>query len=200
MRVFEITIATVGLAVTGPLILMMAGLIRLFTGGPAFFCHERVGWRGRTIRIWKLRSMFVDAEQRLEAYLAHCPHARAQWERACKLRDDPRVIPVLGRFIRMTSIDELPQLWNILRGDMALVGPRPFPRYHVDRFPEEFQRKRQRVRPGLTGLWQVHGRGCADMQRQQELDSHYIDCAGFWLDLYILLRTIHVVLTCRGAR
>ena len=135
----------------------------------------------------------------MQDYLLHNPSAREEWRRYCKLKQDPRVLPVVGAFLRRTSLDELPQLWNVLKGEMTLVGPRPFPEYHLQKFPEEFRRLRRSVVPGLTGLWQVSYRSDGDLQVQMELDREYIENWSVWLDLKILAKTAYVVLTGKGA-
>jgi lipopolysaccharide/colanic/teichoic acid biosynthesis glycosyltransferase len=135
----------------------------------------------------------------MEEMLRSDPALRAEWQSAFKLKDDPRVIPVVGRFFRRYSIDELPQLWSVVKGDMSLVGPRPFPSYHLDALSPRARRLRDEVRPGVTGLWQVTSRGEAGVEMQQAHDTYYIRNWSVWLDLHILMRTIHVVLSGRGA-
>lgn len=182
-----------------PVILISTAAIRLVSPGPVFFLQLRRGKNGLPLRVWKLRTMYPDSQRLLERHLAASESAREEWKRSFKLRDDPRVLPVIGRFLRRTSLDELPQLWSVLTGKMSLVGPRPFPSYHLDEFPPEFRALRERVRPGLTGLWQVTSRAEGDLAEQQELDTYYIRNWSLWLELHILARTAEVVLSGRGA-
>lgn len=142
--------------------------------------------------------MYPDAEKRLTEYLAQNPEARSEWERYCKLKNDPRVLPGIGRFLRRTSLDELPQLWNVLKGEMSLVGPRPVTQEELPKYGESLDLY-LRVRPGLTGLWQVSGRNEVPYERRVALDRYYVQNWSVWLDLYILGRTVLAVLGRRGA-
>ena len=166
---------------------------------PVFFYQSRMGRAGRPIKVAKIRTMRRDAEQRLEDCLNANPSLRDEWLRSHKLRDDPRLIPGVGRLFRRFSVDELPQLWSVMAGDMSLVGPRPFPDYHLAKFTPAFLELRQRVRPGITGLWQVTVRSNGGLEDQEAYDSYYIRNWSIWFDFYILARTVMAVATGRGA-
>ena len=180
-----------------PVFLVLALLVRL-DGGPAFFAHERVGRGGRRFGCFKFRSMVTDSAARLEALLAHDPAARAEWEATRKLRHDPRTTWV-GRFLRASSLDELPQLINVLRGDMSLVGPRPVTAAELAAHYGAAAEHYLSVRPGITGLWQVSGRSNTSYAIRVALDVRYATNPSLMADLRILLRTPAAVLLRRGA-
>lgn len=198
-RAADIMVAVPVLICFTPIIAVSAILLWVVDPGPVFFRQAREGLHGRTLRIFKLRTMYRDAEDRLESLLAADPAARAEWQAHFKLRNDPRVLPLVGNFLRSTSCDELPQLLNVIVGDMGLVGPRPFPTYHLAAMPAEFRKKRASVLPGMTGLWQISARSEADVARAQQLDEFYIDNRSLWLDLSILLKTFGAVVRRTGA-
>jgi Undecaprenyl-phosphate galactose phosphotransferase WbaP len=198
-RATDLLVGAVALVLAAPLLALAAIAIKLASKGPVLFAQTRCGMGGKRIRVWKLRTMSGDAEDRLHEVLHADPAAQREWEARFKLQDDPRVIPGVGFLLRSLSIDELPQLWNVITGDMSLVGPRPFPDYHLQRFPCEFLEMRRRVRPGITGLWQVMVRGGGGIEEQQLLDSYYIRNWSLWLDACLLAKTIPVVLARRGA-
>jgi exopolysaccharide biosynthesis polyprenyl glycosylphosphotransferase len=193
-RAFDVAVSALGLLVLSPLVLGVALAVKLESPGPVLFRQRRVGRAGREFTLFKFRSMRAGAEQDRDALLAQNEADGPVF----KLRDDPRVTRV-GRFLRRTSIDELPQLWNVLRGEMSLVGPRPPLPEEVRRY-ERWQRRRLSVKPGITCTWQVSGRSDVGFRRWMELDLAYIDGWSLWEDVRIVLRTIPAVLLGRGAR
>jgi lipopolysaccharide/colanic/teichoic acid biosynthesis glycosyltransferase len=199
-RVIDLAIGIPAMLVALPVIGVVALLVKLFSPGPAFYRQMRIGRSSRSLRVLKLRTMHCDAERLLEQYLRSNEAARLEWQRFCKLSRDPRILPYIGSFIRKMSLDELPQIWQVVRGDLSLIGPRPFPSYHTDRFDPEFQRLRASVPPGLTGFWQVSSRSEGDLATQKIQDLYYISNWSIWLDLYILLETIPAVVGARGDR
>ena len=184
-----------------PLVAMIVGLfallIRLEGPGPIFYANERIGYGGKKFKAWKLRSMMVDGDQVLARYLDENPLEAVEWHATQKLKRDPRITRI-GSLIRKTSIDELPQLWNVLAGQMSIVGPRPVLEKQVAMYGPSFNLYKQ-VRPGITGLWQVSGRNELTFSERVKLDKYVIQNWSVWLDLYILARTMGVVLTGKGA-
>jgi lipopolysaccharide/colanic/teichoic acid biosynthesis glycosyltransferase len=196
-RAMDVAGALALLAVLAPIFAVIALLVRA-DGGPALFGHRRVGRGGSDFRCLKFRSMVIDSQARLEALLASDPVARAEWEATRKLRDDPRVTRI-GRFLRATSLDELPQLINVLRGEMSLVGPRPVIRTELETLYGAAGAHYISVRPGITGLWQVSGRSETSYAQRVALDVAYVAQPSLWTDIKILLRTPVVVLARKGA-
>ena len=196
-RLADIVLASVLLAFILPLWLAVALLIKLQDGGPVIFAHRRLGRGGRTFDCLKFRSMVVNSDVRLAQLLQRDPLARAEWEADHKLRKDPRVTP-LGNFLRRSSIDELPQLLNVLTGDMSLVGPRPIVAAEVARYGRWFGAYCA-VRPGLSGLWQVSGRNDVSYRRRVALDRLYTSRRSLGLYLYILVKTVPAVLMREGS-
>jgi lipopolysaccharide/colanic/teichoic acid biosynthesis glycosyltransferase len=187
-----------GLALLVLLAPMIAGLMALVAldGGPALFGHLRVGRHGRRFRCWKIRTMVVDAEARLARILRDDPVAAAEWARDHKLSRDPRVTR-LGAFLRRSSLDELPQIWNVVIGEMSLVGPRPVTPAELEKYGTAV-RDYTAVRPGLTGLWQVMGRNDLSYAQRVALDSHYVRTRSLTGDIEIMLRTVGVVVRGDG--
>lgn len=196
-RLLDYAVCIPLLVATLPLMLFVSAAIWICSPGTVFYTQERDGYGGRKFRVLKFRTMHLDADARLAACLAQDAALAAEWARCFKLRRDPRLIGFLGRFLRASSIDELPQLINVLRGEMTLIGPRPFPDYHLATFDPGFRRMRATVMPGLTGLWQTHRRDNG-VETQMELDTYYIRNLSFRLDAVILFRTMLTVLTFRN--
>ena len=197
ITLLQMAIAALALLFVAPLMLAIGVAIVLQDRGPALFAHERIGRNGVRFRCLKFRSMAVDAEARLEKLLAEDPVARAEWECDHKLRNDPR-IHRLGAFLRQSSLDELPQLFNVLRGEMSPVGPRPIVIGEVARYGRRFSYYCA-VRPGITGLWQVSGRNDTSYRRRVALDTIYAKRRSLAWDLEILFLTIPAVLLRRGS-
>lgn len=199
-RLFDLAVASPTFLAAVPLIGIAAVLVKIFDpAGPMFFSQMREGAGGKSIRIWKIRTMVVGSERRLAAHLAANAAARFEYERTLKLRDDPRIIPKVGKYLRRYSVDELPQLWSIIKGDMSLVGPRVMLGHEVERFSDKGRELRRDVPPGLTGFWQVMYRNNSDLQIWEVADSYYVNNWSIWLDGWIVLRTVRTVLTGAGA-
>lgn len=198
-RTADIAIAMIMLFVLSPMILISMIGVRLISRGSALFWQVREGRYGKPIHVPKIRTMIAGAEEHVQSLFAKRPDLLVEWESSFKLRSDPRVIPYIGRILRRFSIDELPQLWSVLKGDMSLVGPRPFPDYHLDALSGHARRLRSQVRPGITGLWQVTSRGTAGVEAQQAYDIYYIRNWSPWLDIYIMAKTVWAVLSGKGA-
>lgn len=193
-RSIDFTLAALGLAALSPFLLAIAIAIRLTSPGPAIFVQERVGLNKRRFNLYKFRTMVEDAEARI----GEVEHLNEVEGPVFKLRDDPRITPI-GRILRKTSVDELPQLINVLTGDMSLVGPRPLPVRDYNGFDQDWMRRRMSVRPGLTCIWQISGRNDIPFERWMELDMAYIDEWSLWLDVKILFKTIPAIIRTREA-
>ncbi|NKB23723.1 MAG: undecaprenyl-phosphate galactose phosphotransferase WbaP [Kiritimatiellae bacterium] len=178
--------------------LTMALFIWLSDRGNPLYTQERISQNKKQFKMWKFRTMHMNGDFILEQKLAEDPHLHQEWNKNFKLKEDPRITPI-GAFLRKTSLDELPQFINVLRGHMSLVGPRPLPDYHYDEFPERVRKLRDRVRPGITGLWQVSGRSEVGTAGMERWDTYYVRNWSVWLDIVILVRTIRVVFKKYGA-
>jgi exopolysaccharide biosynthesis polyprenyl glycosylphosphotransferase len=193
-RIFDFVVSLVLIVLLAPALLIAAVLVKLTSPGPVLFFQKRLGLNKRRFSICKFRTMVPDAEKRMK----DIEHLNEVSGPVFKIKNDPRITP-LGRFLRKTSIDELPQLFNVLKGDMSLVGPRPLPVRDYEGFNEDWQRRRFSVRPGITCLWQVGGRNSIAFEKWMALDLEYIDGWSLWLDFQILLRTIPAILKGSGA-
>jgi Undecaprenyl-phosphate galactose phosphotransferase WbaP len=196
-RVIDLTLAILIGICLAPVFAIIAALIKLESRGPVLYRQSRVGLGREKFRVWKFRSMSANADRLLADYLAKHPELREEWNREHKLKNDPRITRV-GKFLRKTSLDELPQLLNVLRGEMSLVGPRPIVDEEIQKYGSSFALYMQ-VIPGLTGLWQVSGRSETTYEERVELDNYYVRNWSPWLDLYLLARTVKVVVTGYGA-
>jgi exopolysaccharide biosynthesis polyprenyl glycosylphosphotransferase len=193
-RVLDCVISSIVITLLSPLLLVVAILIKFTSPGPVLFIQKRIGLNKRHFKMYKFRTMVVDAEKRI----SEIEQQNEVNGPVFKMKNDPRTTP-LGRLLRKTSIDELPQLFNVLRGDMSLVGPRPLPLRDYEGFSKDCQRRRFSVKPGITCLWQVRGRSSIPFEQWMELDLQYIDKWSLRLDLEILLQTIPAVLRGSGA-
>jgi Undecaprenyl-phosphate galactose phosphotransferase WbaP len=196
-RVLDLSLTALGAVIVLPLIAILALWIKADSSGPVFYSQRRIGQDSREFQAWKFRSMVENADEILEQYLQENPSLRDEWERAHKLRNDPRITRA-GRFLRATSLDELPQLWNVLKGEMSLVGPRPIVAAEIPKYGNQFSLY-TKVKSGLTGMWQISGRSDTSYDERVQLDSFYVRNWSVWLDLYILFRTVEIVAQRKGA-
>jgi len=195
-RLFDIIVSSLLLVVLSPLFLFLSFKVSC-DGGVPFYSHERIGRRGKPFKCYKFRSMVKNSKHVLEILLASDPAAREEWEREYKLKNDPRISPI-GKILRKTSLDELPQLWNVLIGDMSLVGPRPIVKDELIRYGDDVDYYLM-TRPGMTGLWQVSGRNDVDYTMRVHLDGWYVKNWSLWYDIVLLCKTISVLITHNGA-
>lgn len=191
---FSLSILTFGF----PFFLTIAMAIRLSSKGKILYCHERVGRGGKSFLCYKFRTMYCDADVRLKEILESNPDLKKEWVNWRKLKNDPRITPI-GQFLRKTSLDELPQFWNVLKGDLSTVGPRPVVEEEVQNYLGEKASKILSIRPGLTGIWQVSGRNDTSYDTRICLDEKYVDTHSFFLDLILILKTIPKMIFSRGA-
>lgn len=197
-RGFDLSFVLLSLPLWLPVGFILGLLIWAEDQANPMFLQERIGLRGRRFKTWKFRTMHPNAEAILQKRLREDPALSAEWEANFKLRHDPR-ITLSGKFLRRTSLDELPQFINIIRGEMSLVGPRPLPRYHHNELPDRARELRERVRPGMTGLWQVSGRSDAGHAGMPKWDTYYVRNWSIWLDIVIFVRTVRTVISAKGA-
>jgi len=196
-RLLDLALVISGGLVLAPLMCLLALIVLVTSGRPIFYSNPRIGRHGRRFAAWKFRTMVPDAHQVLEDYLAQNPEAKEEYVRNHKLKNDPR-ITWSGQFLRKTSLDELPQVWNVLVGDMSVVGPRPIQIAEIVKYGPTYEHY-SRVRPGITGMWQISGRNNTTYEERLMYDRFYVRNWSPWLDLYILGRTLKTVLKCEGA-
>jgi exopolysaccharide production protein ExoY len=196
-RIFDIVAASLIILIFAPLFVLIALAIKLFDGGDIFYGHRRIGHNGKPFFCFKFRTMVPDSDQRLAAYLKSDPVARAEWAANRKLRRDERVTGI-GFVLRRLSLDELPQLLNVIRGEMSLVGPRPIVREEIQLYGE-YSQYYLRSRPGITGAWQASGRSDISYDQRVRIDQQYVEHWTFSRDLMIILKTVPVVLSTRGS-
>ncbi|MDH5452718.1 MAG: sugar transferase [Paracoccaceae bacterium] len=197
-RVFDILFSLVAILSVLPFFLILPAVIYIVSPGPVFFSHKRIGFRGKSFPCLKFRTMVMDADRILEEHFANNPDAREEFERHRKLKNDPRIIPVIGSFLRKSSLDELPQFINVFRGEMSVVGPRPLTLDELRGYGEAASRYKS-ARPGITGLWQVSGRSDLTFCKRVELDSSYVSNCTLLTDVWLIAKTIGVLLSGRGA-
>ncbi len=197
-RLFDVVFSFGALFFFLPWGILIALAIKLTSPGKVFYKCRRVGKAGEIIECWKFRTMHVGAEEKLQEMLASSPELKEEWELFYKLKDDPRVSPV-GKFLRKTSLDELPQFWNVLKGDLSVVGPRPVTEEEVRKYFRDKAEKILSVRPGLTGIWQTSGRNLLTFDERIQLEEQYIEKQSFFLDLGIIFKTITHIFFAKGA-
>jgi Undecaprenyl-phosphate galactose phosphotransferase WbaP len=196
-RLIDLTLIFICLPILLPLFALIAFAIKLDSPGPVFYTQKRIGHNGQEIRMWKFRSMVLEAEAVLKNYLDRDPVMRAEWGQNFKLKRDPRITRV-GNILRRTSLDELPQLWNVIRREMSLIGPRPIVSEEIPLYQDDFEIYKQ-VLPGMTGMWQISGRNDLSYTERVGLDVYYVQNWSIWLDLHILLHTMITALQAKGA-
>lgn len=197
-RAFDIFFSLAALIILFPLLFLIAAAIKLTSGGKVFYAHRRIGRGGKLFYCYKFRTMYPDADQRLDAILNSDPAKKREWESRQKLTNDPRVTAV-GAFLRKASLDELPQFFNVLKGDMSVVGPRPVVEQEI---ADHFGLKAAKIfsiRPGITGPWQVSGRSDTSYSTRVTLDEKYVDSQSMMLDIKLIAKTIPTILSSRGA-
>lgn len=194
-RVFDIIFSLIGLVLLSPIFLIISVIIKLDSKGPVFFVHSRIGEKGKPIGIYKFRTMVNNAEDLIKSFT---PEQKEEFERSYKLENDPRITKV-GDFLRKTSLDELPQILNILKGELSIIGPRPIVQSELDKY-EDNKDKFLSVRPGLTGYWAANGRSDTSYEERMQMELYYVDNMSFKLDVKIFFKTIFAVLKKEGAR
>jgi undecaprenyl-phosphate galactose phosphotransferase len=197
-RFFDICFSGLALLLISPLFLLCAIAVKLSSPGPIFYAHQRIGENRKRFGCWKFRTMYADADARLHCLLASSPMLMQEWQVFFKLKEDPRITPI-GKWLRKLSLDELPQFWNVFRGDMSVVGPRPLTEKEIVEYLKERADKILSVRPGLTTLWITEGRNHFSLEQRIALEEFYVDHRSFWLDLKLIVKTVLIMLFPKGA-
>lgn len=193
-RVFDLVISTIGLIILSPIFLILAIIVKLDSKGPVFFAHTRYGKNGKKFKMYKFRTMYENAQDMINDFT---PEQMKEWKENFKLQDDPRITKV-GKFLRKTSLDELPQIVNIIKGDLSIIGPRPVIKEELEKYGEN-KEKFLSVTPGLTGYWQANGRSSTTYEQRMEMELYYIDHISPKLDFKIFFKTIESVIKKEGA-
>lgn len=197
-RLFDICFSILILVLTAPLMACIAIMVRFSSQGKIVYAHERIGRGCKPFKCYKFRTMYFDADHRLQEILKSSTDLKAEWDQTHKLKNDPRVTPI-GKFLRKTSLDEFPQFWNVLRGDLSVVGPRPVVQYELERHLGIKASKILSIRPGLTGLWQVSGRSDLSYANRIRMDEQYVESHSMMMDLIIITKTIPSMFFSNGA-
>jgi undecaprenyl-phosphate galactose phosphotransferase len=197
-RIFDVVFSLLILMLAAPFFFICALVVKLSSPGAVLYAHPRVGCRGRSFGCLKFRTMYRDADAKLKPLLASNPMLMQEWQTYFKLKEDPRITPI-GKFLRKTSLDELPQIWNVLMGDMSVVGPRPLTQHEVTHYLKEKAEKILSVRPGLTTLWIIQGRNRLSLEKRIELEEYYVANRSFWLDCKLIAKTVLIMVFPKGA-
>ncbi|HSX04089.1 MAG TPA: sugar transferase [Rhabdochlamydiaceae bacterium] len=204
-RIFDLLFSLFFLATFSPIYLLISILVKCTSTGPVFYKGLRMGQNGKLIHCWKFRTMCLNADEKLHQILKTCPELNEEWKKYFKLKNDPRLTPI-GKFLRKSSLDELPQIWNVLKGDLSIVGPRPIAIENREKAGEEIRShfgdktdKILSVKPGLTCIWQIKGRNLLTFEERILLEEKYVDTQSFGLDLFIILKTVPIILFPKGA-
>lgn len=197
-RMFDVFFSLIILTFAFPIFIFIALAIKLTSKGRSVYSQERIGRGGKPFKCYKFRTMYPDADKRLKELLSSDDKLRREWDIFHKLKNDPRITP-FGMFLRKTSLDELPQFWNVLKGDLSVVGPRPVVRAEIDKYIKDKAQTILTIRPGLTGPWQVSGRSDISYQQRIEMDEYYVENHSLLWDVWLIIKTIPAMLTSKGA-
>lgn len=197
-RIFDIFFSLVILILSAPFFLISILIVKLSSPGPVFYAHPRIGLNGKPFGCFKFRTMYRNADAKLQPLLASDPALMKEWQTYFKLKEDPRITPI-GKFLRKTSLDELPQIWNVFKGDMSVVGPRPLTEHEVVHYLKDKAPKILSVRPGLTTLWITQGRNGLSLEARILLEEYYVANRSFWLDCKLIFQTALLMIFPKGA-